>query len=217
MTTGNNEKPKIQESPPVTSEQLAALKSGDENAWRQFLPQTAPIITRIVSWSKWHFTEHTKEDIFQRIQAALPQAIANFAGNASVHTLIRKISVYQCIDEVRRQVRRREIFVDEDMEMQEREPPGTAEFALRIGEQFNPVQTILKRELIEMVEKVLTSLSALCAEVLRLCYLEGLTYREMAARLGVSINTIGPRLAGCYGKLKKEIRDNPVLKDYFFS
>jgi RNA polymerase sigma-70 factor (ECF subfamily) len=215
--TEKNEKPKIQELPPVTSEQLAALKSGDENAWRRFLPQTTPIITRIVSWSKWHFVEQTKKDIFQRIQAALPQAIASFAGNASVHTLIRKISVYQCIDEVRRQVRRREIFVDDALETEEREFPGTDEFALRIGEQFNPVQAILKQELTEMVEKVLTSLSALCAEVLRLCYLEGLTYKEMAARLGVSINTIGPRLAGCYGKWKEGIRNDPVLRDYFFN
>ncbi|HBA84749.1 MAG TPA: hypothetical protein DCZ95_11700 [Verrucomicrobia bacterium] len=199
----------------VSDEQLAALQSGDESAWNDFLPRASTIIRYVVSWPRWHFDEQVREDLLRRIQSALPQALKQFAGQSSVHTLIRKISVYQCIDEVRRQIRDRKVFLNQVLEGEEDEPNRSEVALFPAGESFDPVKTILKLELAEIMHQGMASLSSTCTEVLRFCYLDGLSYKEMAARLGISINSIGPRLAACYDRFKENIKKNPVLRDYF--
>jgi RNA polymerase sigma factor (sigma-70 family) len=199
----------------VSEEELAALQSGDEVAWHDFLPRATPIIQYVVAWPRWHFDEQVREDLLRRIQSALPQALSQFAGQASVHTLIRRISVYQCIDEVRRQIRERKVFLNQVLEGEEEEAPLNEVASFPAGEEFDPVKTILKLELAEIVHQGMASLSSACTEVIRFCYLEGLSYKEMSSRLGISINSVGPRLASCYERFKENIKKNPVLRDYF--
>lgn len=208
--SGNKESRPGRVSLEVSAAQLARLKAGDEAAWREFLQNADPVIGCVVHWAKWRFSAQVCEDLKHEVRSALPQALAAFTGNASVHTLVRRICAYKCIDEVRRQVRDRAVFLDA-------EAPGaeTAAHAREPRDSFDPARAILQLELRKMVAQVVTALGEKCAEILRLCYQEGLAYREIARRLGISINTVGPRLAGCYRQFKRKVENNPRLKDYF--
>ena len=202
--------------PALTKEQLDSLRKGDEAAWTAFVTMVMPVIDATVAWGKWRFIPQVRQDLAQRILSVLPQALNKYTGGASVKTFIQRICIYQCIDEVRRQFRERQVFVDvqgggdddADVVPPERDMPS--------GEAFDPVQVILKRELGRLVLGLLESMEERCRVILRLFYIDDLPYKDIAQRLQIAINTVGARLSRCYEQFKSQIKNSEDLRNYFF-
>ena len=198
----------------ITQNDVDQLKKGDEAAWRHFVEIVNPLIASIVAWPKWSFSEQVKGDLIARIESDLPRSIDRFTGDSTVYQFVKKISIFKCIDEVRRQVKEREVFI-KPRELQADGDNVTAVDYLQADDSFDPVKAVLVRELAQAVRELLEQAPEACKDLLNMYYKENLTYKEMSIKLGISINSVGPRLSGCYKKLRKKIQTNAFLRNYF--
>lgn len=71
---------------------------------------------------------------------------------------------------------------------------------------LQPLEILLLHENRERVEAALGKLPANCRHILRLHYVQRLSYREISERLGISINSVGPALARGRDRLRKLLR-----------
>ena len=177
-----------------------------------FLADHDGTIRSVVAWPKWRFSREVREDIGQDVRKELIRLLSG--GNPIRHPVhfVRTVAVRRCIDEVRRDVRRRETFVssvqrDADGEWGEIESPA--------GEEFDPRREVILSDRASALGRLLAELDETCSVAIRCFYVEDLSYREMADRLGLSINTVGSRLAKCLGKLRRMIEREPMLREEF--
>ena len=189
---------------------LDALKAGDEQAWDDFFRLHDALIRNVVSWPKWFFSTVVRQDVAQKIRTDLTKSIHSFSGKSSLEHFIKTISVRRCIDEVRRQVREKQTFVpgafqDTDGEWHEIEA--------RADESYDPVRDIVLAERARYLRQLLGTLREACRVAVREFYLDEMSYREMAEKHGISINTVGSRLAKCLARLREKMRQNPELRE----
>jgi RNA polymerase sigma-70 factor (ECF subfamily) len=55
----------------------------------------------------------------------------------------------------------------------------------------------------EEIDQLLRSLEGTDASIVRMFYLEGLTYEEISSKTGVPINSIGPTLSRAKGQMRR--------------
>ena len=191
------------------AETLQALVEGDERAWAAFLAQHDPVITGVTGWSKWRFDPHTREDVAQKTRVDLRRSLASFQGDCPLEHHVKQIAVRRCIDEVRRQVRERRVIEPlwPTESGDERRPEAVA------GRSFDPVRAVVLAERARALRRLLDELDETCRAAVSLFYLEGRTYRAMAERLKVTVNTIGSRLSKCLTKLRGLVAADPDLKE----
>ena len=80
-----------------------------------------------------------------------------------------------------------------------------------------PLDIILKVEYARKVKDIIENMDELCSSTLKLFYLKGLNYKEMAKVCKISINTVGPRLTRCCNKFKEIIEKNVELVNFFLN
>ena len=187
-----------------------ALGRGDETAWNAFFSEYDPVIRSVVAWPKWHFEIHVREDLEQTIRAEIHRCISNLQQESQLKAFVKRICVNRCIDEVRRQVRERQVLRPmavkiEDGEWKEIDP--------RAGPEFNPVTAVIAAERASELKRVLADLESPCRSAIQRFYVDGASYREMAELEGISINTVGSRLARCLEKLRKLMKHDPAFTD----
>ena len=189
---------------------LAALERGDEAAWEDFFADYRPVVRGVVSWPKWNFSPDVRDDLEQDICAELTRSVFQFQERSSLRYYIKRVAVNRCIDRIRRQVRDREIFTSTTYTT----PDGEArELTLAGPEQYDPVRRIVILEQVEALKRLLAELDETCRTAIRLFYAESLSYKEIAVKLSISINTVGSRLAKCLEKLRQTARMDPSLGD----
>ncbi len=189
---------------------VSALKRGEDGAWDAFFDAHNDLILAVVRWPKWHFKPDDHDDIAQEIRSELMRSVMNFRQDSSLRYYVKRICINRCIDRIRRQVRERSIMVslsyrDADGHVQEMDAPA--------GAASDPVREIYVFESVCAVRELLGSLDKTCRQAIELFYLNGLAYREIADQLKISINTVGSRLAKCLGKLRRNARNHPVLRE----
>lgn len=194
-----------------TDQQLILqLKKNDKEAWTRFLTRFDPLIRSVTAWSKWHFTEAVQQDLQQNIRLELTKCISRFKGESSLDYFVKRVCIHRCIDEVRRQIRERQIIAPEL-----REDPAESGFRLEavvgVGDSFDPVLAVVVAERAHFLRKILDEFDDTCRTAISFFYFQELSYKEMASRLGVSIITVGTRLAKCLMRLRKLLS-----KDKFF-
>lgn len=188
-------------TPPAQSDiDLEALRQGQDAAWNAFFEQFDPLITSVVNWSKWHFDPDTQKDMAQDIRTELMRCVGNFRADSSFRYFIKRICINRCIDRIRKQVRERAHVVsihyqNSDGEVVEREAAAT--------EEFDPVQRIYAHENALAIQRLLGKLDSTCSAAVKMFYMKGMAYKDMAEELSISINTVGSRLAKCLEKLRK--------------
>ena len=166
----------------------------------QLLIQYNPLIRSVVSWSKWRFDFHVREDIEQSIRVEITKSVGNYHGECTLEYFIKRICIHRCIDEVRRQVRKRNVFVDLFLPEAEdsRDPLETP-----ADETFDPIYQISIRERALALKQLVGQLDATCSEAIRHFYLNDMSYREISEKLGIAVNTVGSRLSKCMDKLRE--------------
>lgn len=121
-------------------------------------------------------TQDSLEGVFLALSAG------QFRGASSLETYARNVAKYTCLRHLRRQRFRGEV-----------DPERLAED----GRASGPEEDLLRREEHRRNLKVLAQLPAESRELLRLIFLEGLSYRETAERLGISEGAVKVRVHRC--------------------
>jgi RNA polymerase sigma factor (sigma-70 family) len=194
----------------IQSDTLQSLLKGSPAAWENFFRQYQPLITSVVSWSKWRFDLHTRDDIAQQIRMELPRALAGYTGQSSLDYFIKRICIHRCVDEVRRQFKERQRFVPLDSENGSSSHPVA-------GAEYDPIRQIILAERASALKRLLESMEPACHSVIKPFYLKNLSYKDLSQRLGISVNTVGSRLARCLEKLRLMIEGDRAAREYFSS
>lgn len=179
---------------------LAALQAGDDAAWTSFFTEFDPLIQSVVSWPKWRFDAHTREDLCQIMRQAIVKSIGNLRKEGSLNAFVKRICVNRCIDKVRSEVRENQIMVP----LAVRDSDGTwREPDLPAGDRFDPVVEIMANERARILKDTLAKISDDCRSIIQSFYRDGYSYKEISAQQGIAVNTVGSRLARCLSKLRE--------------
>lgn len=81
---------------------------------------------------------------------------------------------------------------------------------LSLPGEHSPMDRLLHHELEQLTEQAIDRLPAQCREVFRLSRFGQLSYPEIAARLGISVNTVKTQMARALQKLRDDLL--PLLK-----
>ncbi|MBN1671122.1 MAG: sigma-70 family RNA polymerase sigma factor [Kiritimatiellae bacterium] len=179
---------------------LEEVKTGNTSAVERLLPLLDPIVCWITTWRKWRFDHATQKDVQQNIRIELCRKFESVDNPGKIASFVKRVCVRRCIDELRRIVRRGGIFTEIAEERDLGEEGGIRQAS---GARVDPVGIVMWEEEARDVMEKIESLGELCKEVILAIHLEGLKYREAAARLGISTNTVGTRLYGCMERLRR--------------
>jgi RNA polymerase sigma factor (sigma-70 family) len=120
------------------------------------------------------------QDTLTRVYANL--SAGQYRGESSLETYARRIARFTCLEHIRR--RRREVELDAE---------SLASHARWAG----PEDTFLWSEEHLRNVKVFSCLTPDCRELLRLVFEEGLSYKDVASRLGLTEGAIKTRVCRC--------------------
>jgi RNA polymerase sigma factor (sigma-70 family) len=181
------------------TETVRAHQQGANIEWDDFFARHDPLIRSIVAWPKWHLDRETQQDLAQAIRLEIMKAMPHFQGGSTLDYFIKRICVHRCIDEIRRQVKKRSVFVslfptDPDSTLDPLESPA--------GEEFDPVREVELSERASLLKSLLGQLDQTCGQAIRYFYVDAMKYREIADKLGIAVNTVGSRLSKCLEKLR---------------
>jgi len=127
-------------------------------------------------------------DLSQEAWVKAWQRLEQFQGDSSFPTWITRIVINLCLDQLRRQKRRRTESIDEMDEESggvERQLPAVI---------VNPTEGLERAELRVRIDKALGQLSESHRTVIVLCEFQSMEYKEIAKAMNCSIGTVMSRL-----------------------
>lgn len=192
----------------ISKEELSNLRAGDKQAWEAFFARFNDLINSVVAWSKWRFAPPVREDVAQGIRLALFKAIDSFQQESSAEYYVKRICVNRCIDEVRRQVRTRQMTIPLAEVTGDRPEDALTQFA---DPTQDPLQEVIRTEVAGQVKRVLGTLDELCRVAIMRFYFRQESYQQMSDELKISINTVGSRLAKCLDKMRRLMSADPFF------
>ena len=136
------------------------------------------------------------EDLVHEVFVALPQAIKNYRGEASLRTFLISVAVNHSRHHVRAAARRRYA-----MERYEREPPRSSN---------DPEQSTGRRELANVLERCLDALPLDQRVAFVLCEVEERSSSEVATIVGAPEGTVRTRLFHAKKKLRALLEEAGV-------
>ncbi|OYT75562.1 MAG: RNA polymerase subunit sigma-24 [Armatimonadetes bacterium JP3_11] len=142
------------------------------------------------------------EDLLQEVFLRAYQGLPNFDGRASLSTWLYRIATNLCIDHQRKRARRVQTVSYHDVEDEDGEP---SEWELPDTQTPDPLDAALTRELQQVVEQAISTLSPKLRTVLLLYDVENLSYEEIARVLKVPIGTVKSRLNHARGQIQKQV------------
>jgi RNA polymerase sigma-70 factor (ECF subfamily) len=140
------------------------------------------------------------QDVFVRVHRGLD----GFKGEASFFTWLFRIATHVSIDSVRKErlAQRDEV---EEIKESDLEDAGEGILATSLGN--DPRETLLRRELAGKMEAALATLPEKHRTILVLREVEGLSYEELADRLGIHKGTVMSRLFHARRKMQAALKD----------
>lgn len=183
-------------SRPSDSEIIRRIIDGDVNSFEYLLKKYQDHVLRIVTKHiPYNEVEETAHNVFVRAYQALP----GFKEQGSFKQWLSAITVRTCYDFWRKQYRSRE-FPMSDLSERHRdwlEKTLSSESDLSFSEESRA------KEAGELLDWALSKLSAKDRMVLELVYLEGLSVREAADLLALSVSNVKVRSFRSRKKLEK--------------
>ncbi len=184
---------------PLDRDLLKRCLHHEAGAWNDFVDRYLGLVYHVI-----HHTAHLRSvplqpedvedlaaEILLQIVARDYQVLREFRGKSSLATYLTVVARRICIHELSRRAAARE--VQTEAEPEESHQPG------------------MGLEMLEEVAKLLKKLPARERQVVRLHYLEGRTYEEIATELNMPINSIGPILSRARKKLRQGVNNPPPV------
>lgn len=142
-------------------------------------------------------------DVAQEAFVRVHRHLAEFKGDSSFSTWVFRIATHLSIDSLRRERSRSRDELD-DVRESDLEDGGEGILATRLG--TNPQESALRRELLGKIQEALAELPEKHRTILVLRELEGLSYEELAERLGLHKGTVMSRLFHARKKMQVLLR-----------
>lgn len=185
---------------------LQRCLSHQPGAWNDFVDRFLGLIYHVISHTahlrsmplRAEDTEDVAAEILLQIVANDYAILRQFKGNSSLTTYLAVIARRICVHELARRAAAHEV---------QRPANGAA-----VPEPEEPPKAQVGLENLEEVEKLLGKLRSTERKVVRLYYLEGRTYEEIATELNIPVNTIGPILSRARKKLRKDVKSPPPVQ-----
>jgi RNA polymerase sigma-70 factor, ECF subfamily len=143
-------------------------------------------------------------DVAQEAFVRVHQHLADFKGEASFSTWVLRIGSHLAIDALRKERASSKEDIDEVRDADVHEG-GEGILATALGN--DPQQNALRRELAGKMSQALAQLPEKHRTILVLRELEGLSYEELAERLGIHKGTVMSRLFHARKKMQALLRD----------
>jgi RNA polymerase sigma-70 factor (ECF subfamily) len=130
-------------------------------------------------------------DVAQEAFVRVHQHLGEFKGDSAFSTWVYRIGSHLAIDAVRKERRSQR---DDLEQLHEVDLGDSADGILSTALGQDPRENALRRELAGQLEQALATLPVIHREILVLREVEGLSYEELAARLGIQKGTVMSRL-----------------------
>ena len=167
-------------------ERIRRAARGDATAFEEIYRSFRPAVFKVA----YGVTGNVEDalDVTQETFLKAHRSLELFQGRASVLTWLCQIAIHQAIDLGRRKKVRRAVELEESMR------PGRATDGVGPREGHDPAVLAAGNELKDALQRALAELSEKHREVFLLYTIRGLSYREIADSLEVSIGTVMSRL-----------------------
>ena len=127
-------------------------------------------------------------DLSQEAWVKSWQRLHQFQGDSSFATWMTRIVINLCLDQIRRQKKMRAESIE-----QIEEEAGGVERQMPV-EHVNPIEGLEKEELRKRIDEAMAKLTDAHRTVLVLHEFQGMEYKEIARKVGISIGTVMSRL-----------------------
>ena len=155
----------------------------------EYRPRVLRYTTRLVG-------EAEAQDVTQSVMLKVSEGLSSFRGDASLSTWIYRIATNVAVDKLRQ--RAAQPHTDAECDFDENEPPPTA--------QTPSVETsAIREEMNACIGEFIARLPENYRTVMTLSELEGFTNGEIAAIVGLTLNTVKIRLHRAREKLRKDL------------
>ncbi|OGV43591.1 MAG: hypothetical protein A2X46_08120 [Lentisphaerae bacterium GWF2_57_35] len=200
-----------QELHAFSQDSISAARKGDPEALAQLFEHYDPLIRAIPAWKKWNFSPILQEDLCQSIRLQVQRILPRLDANSSLEFFIKSICIHRCIDEVRRQIKTRTLMTPLIQEYDEGRE-NRSEAMMKAGNDPSPATLLDLGERSNALQRALGSMDESCRTTVTMFYFDGLSYKEIASRLGISVMTVGTRLSRCLNKLRLVLAKDKVFQ-----
>lgn len=193
---------------------IAALVARDRSAWSDFVKRFQGLVYARVARTALEFNRHLDrteiEDICAEIFTALIEndfaSLRRFEGRSSLATWLAIIARRSCLKWMQKKNQRQEHANQRIDDPQHDDLAG--------GGSEDMLAALIQTEDSQRLRTMLGRLNEGDQAVLRMFFLDGLTYAEIGRDLGISINTVGPKLQRAQKRLRHlmETEKQPTTK-----
>jgi len=187
--------------PDLDQELVKRVQQGDSTAFdvlvRKYQHRIVALIGRYIA--DWSECQDVAQDAFMRAYRALP----NFRGDAQFYTWLHRIAVNTAKNHLVAQSRRPpggDIDVDDAEQF---------DSAVRLRDNDTPERELMRQEVEQAVLRVVEGLPEELREAISLREVDGLSYEEIASRMGCPIGTVRSRIFRARDAIDQELR--PLL------
>lgn len=185
----------------LDQELVRRVQQGDSTAFdalvRKYQHRIVALIGRYIA--DWSECQDVAQDAFMRAYRALP----NFRGDAQFYTWLHRVAVNTAKNHLVAQKRRppgADIDVDDAEQF---------DSAIRLRDNDTPERELMRQQVEQRVLRVVEGLPAELREAISLREVDGLSYEEIAEKMGCPIGTVRSRIFRARDAIDQELR--PLL------
>lgn len=182
---------------------IEKLKSGDATAFDTLIDRYSSDIYGLL----YRVTENAEEasDLTQETFMRALRSIKGFRGDSELKTWLFRIAINESRNRFRWwKRRRRDVTISLDSTIGDSERPISDTLA---DGSVSPEDEALNREREYAIKSSLMDLPAIFREAVVLCDIEGLSYEETAAALGIGLGTVKSRISRGREELRRRLKD----------
>jgi len=173
---------------------IQAIIKGNALAFKTFFEQYyLPLVAYMTTFTN---DRHLSEDLVQQAFITLWNRRSSLNVNKSTKSFLYTIAYNAYVDHYRKQ-KRQDTFFD-----------GLRLQALQEG---IPEETELMEARIAKLKTIVEQLPPRCKEILELNKLDGLSYKDIAEKLGISLKTVESQMRIAYQKIRKGFEEDPMF------
>lgn len=170
---------------------VTAVKGGDKRAFKVLMQR----YQRKVYAVAFGFLRNQEDalDVVQESFIKVHRYIGKFEGNSSFYTWLYRIVANQCIDQLRKSKRHRDVEFDDKLR-HDNKAESHSDLLPHFAAFGDPADMLRRKEILAAVEASLEHLSDKHRAVIVMRELQGMSYEEMAQAMKCSKGTIMSRL-----------------------